>query len=405
MKAYKELSIVALVPPRKHLPVTEQTALVLKAQAGDRAARHTLIATNMRLIISTSMLASRHTSRVDADDIVQEGLSGFNHAIDEWRNDKGANLITYATNWIKAHVRRYCCDNASVVRLPMNKQDALLRLRKFKDYWRASNEADMYAPVPVEYLMDAMNASRERIELLERLDTYNDVTVNVSPGVAGENLNGAATFQDMIEDENIVDADEVLSRNEFATNAERQIYIALKAFKPRERAIILHRYLSEPDELVTLEDLSDAIGLTRERIRQLEQRTLKRLSSALGAAIPFDQIFEQIKTAVVHRKEGEVKPKLTNTYCNQGCGRFIYENAKDGRCVHCLRLPYAGKTIVKKEIKKEGKKMIAVPMPVAVPVKVQIQKPQTETLPDVGSLSNEYLFKCLDEIKRRMSTK
>ena len=246
----------------------EEKALAYRIREGDEDAREQLINSNLRLVV---YLAKNYKSNfLDLEDLVMEGNLGLFTAVDKFNPDLGNRFSTCATPWIKQAIMKAITEKGKNVRLPANVYQALNNMKKATD---ALAEDGILYPTD-EQLAEKMGIEVEKIALLKQ---WKKDTVSLSVPLGDESEDTLEDLQADTHDESPVDYAERKMDEEFV----REI---LKDLPDRTRTIMKMRYglgdENDPEDWQnehTLEEIGDYLGLTRERIRQIEKQTLQEL--------------------------------------------------------------------------------------------------------------------------------
>jgi RNA polymerase sigma-32 factor len=239
---------------------------------GDRDAAHRLVTSHLRLVAKIAM--GYRGYGLPISEVISEGNVGLMQAVKRFEPEKGFRLATYAMWWIKAAIQEYILRSWSLVKMgtTANQKKLFFNLRKAKSRISALEEGDM-RPDQVATIARRLGVGEQDVvEMNRRLG--GDVSLNApirNDGDTGE-------WQDWLVDDRD-NQESILTENEELDNRRRALSDALSVLNDRERRIFQARRLV--DEPITLEELADEFGVSRERVRQIEVRAFEKVQKAV----------------------------------------------------------------------------------------------------------------------------
>ena len=261
VKVYlKEIGRVPLLTPE------EEIELAVKIQAGGpdgEKAKQRLSEANLRLVVS---IAKRYVGRgMQFLDLIQEGNLGLIKAVEKFDHTKGFKFSTYATWWIRQAITRAIADQARTIRIPVHMVETINRMRQATSQLVYQNGHEPTA----EELAKAMDMTVERVREIQRM--AQEPASLESP--VGEEED--SSLGDFVADENAEAPGKAADRAMVA----QQINLALKSLTPREERVIRLRFGLDDGRPRTLEEVGRDFGVTRERVRQIEAKAIRKLHS------------------------------------------------------------------------------------------------------------------------------
>ncbi|MDE3190933.1 MAG: sigma-70 family RNA polymerase sigma factor [Acidobacteriota bacterium] len=241
----------------------EERELARRKDAGDELAKKRLIEANLRLVMSITRSYTR--AGVPLLDLIQEGNLGLIRAVEKFDYRLGYKLSTYATWWIKQAVSRALADQGRTIRLPTHVAERVRRLLRAR---RQLAQKLSREPTPAELAKETGEPEEKVVDLLGLVD---DPVSLDSPVGDGESF-----FADLIEDESSAQPDERTA----IEHRHGELSRAIALLAPRMQRVLVLRFGLDGEGPRTLEDIGTELGVTRERVRQLESRALRELRNS-----------------------------------------------------------------------------------------------------------------------------
>jgi len=255
------------------LKVEEEQKLARRFAKGDLQAGHRLVTANLRFVVKVAYEYRSYGIRMS--DLIQEGNIGLMKAVQKFDADKGIRLISYAVWWIRAYIQNYILKSWSLVKLGTTQAQrklffSLARTRRELEKHNAGEGA-----IPVEEIARRLRVKPTEVREMEQRMGGRDLSLDAPIGE-----DGSSTHVDFVAS-GAAGQDEEVAEKEEAGMINARVRTALSRLDPRERYIIEQRVMNERP--MTLKELGEHFGFSRERARQLEIRAKDKLKAELAA--------------------------------------------------------------------------------------------------------------------------
>jgi RNA polymerase sigma-32 factor len=247
----------------------------------DERALHELVTSYTRLVIAIANKFKYYG--LPLGDLIQEGNIGLMTAADKFDPDRDLRFSTYASWWIKSCIQDYVLRNWSIVRTGTTAahKSLFFNFRRLRARLESEHESEGLSHDDRENIAEELGVRLQDVEHMEGRLSGVDSSLNATISDEGEE-----EWQNMLASNDDTPEETVMSMKDAETRSA-WLNKALKTLPERERQIISERHLNE-DEVVTLEKLGQELGISKERVRQLEQRALGRLKDAMISSGPVD---------------------------------------------------------------------------------------------------------------------
>ncbi len=246
----------------KLLTAEEEVEIAKRMADGDVEAKEKLNQSNLRLVVH---IAKRYVDRTPLKllDLIQEGNLGLMKAVDKFDYRKGFRFSTYATWWIRQSITRAMADQSRIVRLPVHMVETINRLAKTTKVL----QQELGREPTTSELAERMEVTEEKIEEIRRI-SQDTTSIDAPLGEEGD-----GTIMDTLSDPSIMQPED----NTFKEGLKSQLMLIIASLTPREQKVIRLRYGLDDGRPRTLEEVGRIFEVTRERIRQIEAKALRKL--------------------------------------------------------------------------------------------------------------------------------
>lgn len=243
-------------------------------ETGDPKAAELLVTSNLRFVVKIAAEYSRFGAKLI--DLIQEGNVGLMHAVREFNPYKGVRLITYAVWWIRGYIQEYLMRQYSVVRIgtTQNQRKLFYRLQKERDALDSMGQEPTVA-----LLAGRLGVSEEEVETMQKRLSGRDVSLNQPIDNEGNSVSSLLDFSPSEEEP----VDEALGHLEEISVLRENIEKIRDSLNEKETFILENRLLA--DEPMTLQEIGEHYGVTREAVRQLEARLIGKIRKAVTGSL------------------------------------------------------------------------------------------------------------------------
>jgi RNA polymerase primary sigma factor len=254
----------------------EELICAEKASKGDKVAREELVTRNLRFVVSVAKQYA--TPQIPLEDLVNEGNIGLIMAAERFKTSEGVKFISYGVWWIRKIIMEHISKNGRMVRLPANKINSLSKLDKHISELEQANGYE----VDIQEVFEKFGGD-EDFMFLDVLSTYKMDSLDRE--ISSED-GGGATLLDVMVDSSAQSTDYLVADNNYKETLNK----CLDVLKPRDKRIMELLFGLDGKEPRTLKEVSDEVGITREMVRQVKQKSLVKLSKDKRVQTVFNEL-------------------------------------------------------------------------------------------------------------------
>jgi len=241
----------------------EEDRYARAARDGDKFAKDKLVQANLRFVVN---VAKKYQNQgLPLTDLISEGNIGLMNAIERFDVDKGYHFISYAVWWIRQAILKAICEKSRMIRLPLNRANELVQIEKARKDIAGQKSSEMEE---IQEIARILNMQPEHVK-----DLVHIAREHVSLETPVYNEKDSSSLGDFVEDTNYKTPDELVVED----SLKNDINTILATLSDKEAEIIQYRFGLNGRSPLSLKEIGDRYSLTKERIRQIEKKALKRL--------------------------------------------------------------------------------------------------------------------------------
>ena len=279
----------------------EMSRLWKLAKKGDKDAKNKIMEMNLRLVIPTAKRFQR--PGMELMDLIEEGNLGLLQAIDKFEPEKGYRFSTYAVYWIEQYIRKYIEEQSGSIKIPSH---AWGNLKRWFRAWNELKEANGRDPSLNEMAAELNLTARQVKSIMDTLSAAKGVD-SLTTLVHEED---ETTLEDLISDDGKGNPHDVFLKNENQNSIKK----SMEDLNDRDRQVVIMRYGLDDNEPKTLGEVAEILGLSRERVRQIEERAVNTLRKEAQKAGILEVTDMDLRTRKLH---SAMRPRLKTNILGQ----------------------------------------------------------------------------------------
>lgn len=252
---------IGRIPLLTHEEEIKYAKMIVEDPENAKYAKDQMVNHNLKLVVSIAK--KYHNTGMHLEDLIQEGTIGLMKAVDKYDYTKGYKFSTYATWWIRQSVSRSISDQSKTIRIPVHMAETINKMNRIKS--KLSNELNR--DPSIEEIAEAMGITPDKVQ---EIMNYALDPVSLETPVGDE---GDTNLADFVPDNNSQTAHDKLVKE----LVHDKLIEAIETLTPREQQVLKMRYGLDMDRTYTLEEIGNKFNITRERIRQIEAKAIKKL--------------------------------------------------------------------------------------------------------------------------------